>query len=1114
MSSFDKDDKRVPQPPQLAGGRLPQADSGQTQVTPTPFAIVTSIIPSIERLPLSDLERPDRKAAFLQGLGSQAREEFQFALEHLKNWIPKPHQKFFWPVVLEVLNTPEARQSFASRITSNAQHEATFQETFLKSLLETANSSSHLGHRQLRCQGRILAAMAWWAPQALSQHLIKAIDSNERVLRPFAVSMAFIGRLETNDYFAPSSDFCRHLLKDISGVLAGNDSDLEVLLSAGALQLLSTCCTDLDRAKDVLHGQTQPNLFSQSSAPSSLKLFADALYQWIERNAHNDSEDFRDHIARLLHASLLTEQIAASIPSDRRYRWAPEYRDLFQTLLSFSFRAEFSDGIEISKNLVAGKKDTNLTPSQTAALSYVGDELASSPHGELSKHLASPNTLRAFLTAPEEMPRLAQKVKEVIEEEAKRNSPVIETFLSKARLELLSWAQSHPPAMGWWKVLAVIDTEEKATQFLHIWKKQQRNESEFLDTMAAILPWVKTAEDIQNSCEIWYERLLQERLRSLTHQSRWYRHTELSQVDLLTHFLPQDTRDKPASEKLAGIAAALNELSPEEDLAIYLRLSAGSSKTGLWLEPKDELLTCRSFVETFGSIYRPTLYDAFRTLRAGLSWKEFTHVEDLLAHRLNLLSKICENDLHTECSDPLELELLDHICHLKSNTFGERKVALTTIRNWDEVTKTRAHAYAAALDPSLPVGHDRKSWREQHTAAVRAQSAWEAFTRVGPKTTNLALRNSLQRFSVPEVSFALNYLNALKEPKGVFTTGYDELATILGSKAIFRKIMPSHPPPAADRNDEGASWQRKLLRSAIEYDLPDSLTREQINEYRIWISFMTLRILFSPPAPGQKRYLRYNEALDQQGQALLWADIGAGLFQGTLADEYIFRDIDWSAERRQEFLKRLRAALPYDEMIEALEQHSATALSHPVTSDIKQSCTLTMIPTRGIARELSGHLFDVCWANNEGAFRSVKGVDDGRPNIIAVTFVRDYDTPKATIVGGSLVVIGYETDNPQQPVMIIRGCNPRSAFLNQTYVGEVFDQWISYLSEVANAGEMKIAIPADPVPFLALTNQPGLFYYARNNYFSGSRLNVGSVALTEFNGIRVGDRLRHIAHHP
>ncbi len=60
MQSFDKENNQAPGLSQLKESALPEAGSIQSQVDrPTPFAIVTSINPSIKRLPLPQLEWPD-----------------------------------------------------------------------------------------------------------------------------------------------------------------------------------------------------------------------------------------------------------------------------------------------------------------------------------------------------------------------------------------------------------------------------------------------------------------------------------------------------------------------------------------------------------------------------------------------------------------------------------------------------------------------------------------------------------------------------------------------------------------------------------------------------------------------------------------------------------------------------------------------------------------------------------------------------------------------------------------------------------------------------------------------------------------------------------------------
>lgn len=1309
MTSFDKQDKGALDASHLTKGTLPRVEPRPVQSEHSAYDLVTTVLPAIQRLPLPELEKPERKTTLLLGLSSQVLEEFQAALDSLKGDLRLGSEKFFWPVVLEVLNTPGNRRHFASRIGANATHMETLPEVFLASLLETLASSPNLGLRKLRCQGRILAEMVWLAPHSCSRQIAQAIKSNPRVLRPFAVSLVSAGGpYEMRSHWSrkfhfetPPTFVCHYLIHEITSVLAEGNSNLEVLLSGGALQLASTCSTSLVAINAVLCGRARPpsapvsftlleavclywskakqrsdyrnmrlshaafqealserleeptgfakrifnwehcvklpdahssespipaplaelvlkfsaqfrnrswirsglfrpswhnflknmvsgkpldELFPSSAPRLSLRIFSESLYQWAETKQVDEAVQ-RDRLAK---ASILTEEILKTVANEEPrtsdtlfledlVRWAkadhadaalhPDLmvrntpwmkarlkshpvhekrplrtdRDLFFGLLRFSASRSVSSATETVKLLATGTKNPQLSPSQEVAFTFLGRELASAPNSPLSKLFASQATLQAFIDAPEEMQRLAEIAKAVIEEESQKRSAKAKTWLGAARLNLISSAQRYPPGIDWWMVLALLNTESKAAQFAPFWKAQVLYEDKsqdprgFLAVLSALLPYVKDAADLRNSYAFWGDSETTTRLQSLADWSyserkklkdttSWSAETtrplinwsapredaaELKQIELLLFFLPRDLRDKPASEKLEELMTALGEGTVDEFLA-FIRLTAKSVQTVPWQGPQKEFETYRSFIRTFGPVHLPTLYSAFRTLQTGSEWREFRHLDHLLTHRLCLLHKVCHDEVHSVSSDSLELELLEQICQLGLNSFGDTQRAIAQVRNWSALSEIRRSAYAAARAPSAPAGGDRKVWQQQHVAALRAESAWEAFTTVGQQSTNLTVRQFVPQFDPPRRSTpGFSFLDPVFLDS-IMRRDYEDFARLIPSW----DFLPNIKTLSASHKAEPLAWQRSVLRALIENGASDSVTKHNIEEYQDWVSVMTLRIVCSAPAPGQKSYLRYNRSLDNRGRALMWADIGAGLFEGTLAEEYIFRDVTWSPERRQEFLKRLRAALPYDDMVDALERHAATVQSHPATTDLGESCTLTMIPTRGIARELSGHLYDVCWATNEHAFRSAKGVDDGRQNIISVTFVRDYNTPKATIVGGSLVIIGYATENPRQPVIIIRGCNPRGSFLRDVYVGEVFDQWIGYLSLVAHAGKMEIAIPADPVPFMALTNQPDLFYYARKHFFTGVPLDVGSVTLTEFNGIRVGDRLRRIELRP
>jgi len=1094
---------------------LSEAVFSRSGVAPRPFEVVTRLLPAVRKLPLVDLELPARKAAFLHHLGSRKPEEFELCLSGLKDWLPKQYQKYFYPVVLEVLSIPDAQRAFKESVNAHSNKDGSFIEFFLTALLTAADSAPDQNARLLRCRGRILATMVWWAPYSVSAHLAKAINSNPRIVCSFAVAIAFAGRSEHQDYLRASKTVCHYLKKSIADVVRQQTGPLDVLLSGGALQLAASLRCDLWSLQNCLSLRDQQEFLSDVYRVSAIKLLVDDFYRWAKPSRPiNDP----DRTWRVSVAAHVTEKICHSL-SSKRLGSTPDVRDLFQSLLSFSFGLSSERGITAARHLLNDYKHNAMTPEQReAALAVIGQQLTHEPDGEFSKHVASPETLRAFLDDPGQMQKLAERGKEAISAEALKSEQEADTSLSAARLYLLDFAQRRPPGMSWWKVLALIDTEARASHFLELWENLPVHHQEsLLDEVALLLPVAKDPLDTKKSHEFLHGDEIKNLLAKHHHHSL-SSGGPLTAVEVIRPFLSIDARDLTATEKLKSIVADLTKLNPDEDLRVYVRLSQS-------LPPRDgkiDIEGYRAFSKIFGPSYLPTVYEAFCLLRAEASWGTLSSLNDLYSRRLKLIKDICNDGLRAAPTDRLERELLDHICHFSTNMFGDRDTAIGVMNSWPQVSESRRKVYESALGETAPVGAKQSDRRAQHQAAIRAESAWDSFKKVGPHTVQLALRQSVRRFDI-STTFAGELHNRMSDLKNVLDSPYNNFGKMLASRKVFEEVLKQHPIPTNSDPSQTVSWERSLLRAVVDKGMSMSLCGDELNNYRGLVSLQVLRLLSTPPAPNIKSYIRYRgqqyhhaDPLDQHNFALLWVDIGAGLNENHLAEEYIFRDVDWDDSRRAQFKKQLRAILPCDDSVKALEAHAAAASSHPVQGNEYERCTLTMIPTRGIARELSGYLFDVCWAGARDVFRSERTEDDGRQNIIGVTFVRDYDTPNAAIVGGCLVVVGYEVSNSQKsktpgpPVMIVRGCNPRSSFLDTIYVGEFFDSWIDYLSEVARAGKMKLAIPADPVPSIALTNRPDVYYYALQKYFSGESIQVGSVSLTEFNNIRVGDRLRRL----
>lgn len=1140
MSSRSRSNRGAGQPVDPLGGSLPKLPIGPADHGPSAFDLVAEVLPSMYSATYSSLELPVRKAAFLRLLGSPVVQDVEFGIEHLRDWMIR--SPAVGEALSEVLQSPEARQVFSSKIRSHVIHDDGAPERssrllrdfpmllnepyaphirkwFVSNLrssdaslfeIVVASTLAGLDHcpiseaRRARLQGRLLARLVMVVPEALPQHLSRLEESGAGLLRSFAVASVF--ERPRAPPFARASLRCREMENAISCFMNSTSDVPQIFLSGGAPHLgflFSTGVASILRDAD--RPVRREGHILEPAKHVQLEGYLYLLYQWAK--GEKEGAQAGELAARMSYAMETTKQIArlsASLRSDG----TPRKADVDLKLLNFAFSISREFGTEITNLLTRGGSIAELTPTQEKAVSFLGEQLLNDRKGVLARLLVTQPTLNSLIQQPEEMLRLVERAKDVIDEEALKNAPGPETYLSKVRLDLLTHAQSFSPSLAWWKLLALIDSEETATVLAPLLTLAGSSLSENLIEWAmTLLPYAKNSRDFVDALELVCPLEREQRFIPTRHSKHWT-DRKLSD-DTVRHFLLADRRDVPVSKKVGDALAVLEKITKEGSLKHFSLVT-----NDLWIDPVLEAHTYCSFVRTFGRGDWPTLYAAYRAFSAGTKWGEFANLDDLLAYRTRLLSAVCNDEVRTDCSAPLVRELLEQICHLSTTHYGDKTTGVSVLQTWGVVEASRRAARQVALAPAPQRGQSHKSWGEQRAAATRAEAAWNAFMNVGPVTMNLALQKSFQEFSFPVVYGANDTMERLVSQKRGLKESAADFAERLSEQTYLRDLLQSRPVPPATDDKAICAWQRELLRAAVE-SVAESAEKRPICDFGV--SLLTLRVLMSPGG-NQKRYLRYNEALDNYGEALLWADIAAGLFEGTLADEYLLPDVAWDAERRQTFLTHLRANLPCDFMLKALEQRRSLAPSHPEPQQVGESCAITMIPTRGIARELSGYLFDVCWASNEKVFCNGKDVDDGRPNIMSVTFVRDYGTPNATIVGGSLVVVGYTTDNPQQPVMIIRGCNPRRSFLNDIYVGEFFEKWLGYLSDVAqsaqSAAPMPIVIPRDPVPFLALTNQPDLYYYARSNYFSGKPANVGSVALTEFNGIRVGDRLISIRHSP
>ncbi len=156
---------------------------------------------------------------------------------------------------------------------------------------------------------------------------------------------------------------------------------------------------------------------------------------------------------------------------------------------------------------------------------------------------------------------------------------------------------------------------------------------------------------------------------------------------------------------------------------------------------------------------------------------------------------------------------------------------------------------------------------------------------------------------------------------------------------------------------------------------------------------------------------------------------------------------------------------------------------------------LSIIPTRGFAAELSGHVSDACWASK------YPSITEKFPNITPIIFKRgEENSPTERLVGGAVLI---ETKDEQgDGVLLLRGVNPIENFVNKVKVDEFYRIVTDYCREVAGKLGLRPAIVIDSQAGRAGTNREAFHEYTAKLKPQLEKI-VVDTELSHFNGYDV-----------
>lgn len=163
-----------------------------------------------------------------------------------------------------------------------------------------------------------------------------------------------------------------------------------------------------------------------------------------------------------------------------------------------------------------------------------------------------------------------------------------------------------------------------------------------------------------------------------------------------------------------------------------------------------------------------------------------------------------------------------------------------------------------------------------------------------------------------------------------------------------------------------------------------------------------------------------------------------------------------------------------------------------------EEISLKVIPSRSTLFAFSGYMADACWAGRDADLLK------NYPNILALAFMKDADTPDEQVAGATLLIEDEAADGTK--LIIIRGLNPLMNIIDELDARSFIRELVKYLTPIGKARGRRIAISIDDHSGGHGTNRPQLhdFMY-RTLRGELKKTPLGKESTATFNGYDITD---------
>ncbi|MBI5078167.1 MAG: hypothetical protein HZB11_02240, partial [Candidatus Yonathbacteria bacterium] len=343
----------------------------------------------------------------------------------------------------------------------------------------------------------------------------------------------------------------------------------------------------------------------------------------------------------------------------------------------------------------------------------------------------------------------------------------------------------------------------------------------------------------------------------------------------------------------------------------------------------------------------------------------------------------------------------------------------------------------------------------------------------------------------PEGGFGNEIIAKLEEAVRV------ELGNLKEKVAYFRSVQNDPTKTTEERDIKSATFALKNLQKQIDIleNITDQEKRSGLSTQEL---FSALSAITGTAREMRQIVFAFSLYLNPTYKEKRFGEDLVSPQEADVNQVIEFVDHITNRETFHQYFTDRHAAKRFDTLlsISDLEQEANRMRSFRSVSN--KTAPLAFIPSRDFKTELSGHMADACWANNENSILK------NHPNFVSLTFVENPGHEVYERVCGAAIIIETNAKNGDL-LMVIRGLNPIENFANKISIPDFFKKLTDYLKPIAKARGRKLAIVVDGHRGGSASNRDAVFNFLAEAAKGWKKAPLASKKESEFNRYDITD---------